>query len=409
MCFFRLSRILLVLILCTLSCTGTTDANTQSGINNLNNVETELPNLVVGAENTFAYFSLLKGKRVALVANHTSRINEIHLVDSLISADINVVKVFAPEHGFRGKASAGEKVNDEIDAKTGIAIQSLYGKNKKPTKESLTDIDIMVFDIQDVGLRFYTYISTLHYIMEACAESNIPLVVLDRPNPHAHYIDGPLMEDEFKSFVGMHNVPVVYGLTIAEYAHMINGEAWLANELQCDLTTVLCMNYDRNQHYEIPIKPSPNLPNALSIQLYPSLCFFEGTTISAGRGTDHPFQCFGHPDMKGDFSFTPKSNEGAKNPKFKGEPITGKDLTKLDLNEIYAHGTIDLSWILYAYANVDNAKEMFFLENNFFEKLAGTKNLRKQIKTGISEKEIKKTWEDDLVDYQKIRSKYLKY
>ena len=407
--FFNCSRLLLILALCALSCAGATNAKTQGDIDYLEVKGEDIPNLVVGAENTFAYFSLLKNKRVALVANHTSKIKELHLVDSLISADINIVKVFAPEHGFRGKADAGEKVEDEIDAKTGIAIQSLYGKNKKPTKENLRGVDIVVFDIQDVGVRFYTYISTLHYIMEACAESNIPLIVLDRPNPHAHYVDGPVMEDEFKSFVGMHNVPVIYGLTIAEYAHMINGESWLANGVQCDLTTVLCMNYNRNQHYEIPIKPSPNLPNALSIQLYPSLCFFEGTTVSAGRGTDIPFQCFGHPKMNGEYSFTPEANDGAKYPKFEGELIKGKDLTRLSFNDVYENHSLDLSWILYAYANVEDAEESFFLDNNFFEKLAGTKNLRKQIKSGISEEEIRKTWVSDLSTYLKTREKYLKY
>lgn len=408
MSFSHWYRVFLILALCTLSCAGSTDVKTQTE-DYSRSIEKEKPNLLVGAENTFAYFSLLKNKRVAVVANHTSKIKDRHLVDSLISEGINIVKVFAPEHGFRGKADAGEEVDDEIDKKTGIPIQSLYGKNKKPTPESLSNVDIVVFDIQDVGVRFYTYISTLHYIMEACAESKLPLVVLDRPNPHAHYIDGPLLEDEFKSFVGMHNVPVVYGLTIAEYALMINGESWLANEVKCDLTTVLCMNYNRNEHYEIPIKPSPNLPNATSIQLYPSLCFFEGTTVSAGRGTDKPFQCFGHPNLKGNYSFTPQENDGSKYPKFKGQEITGQDLSKLSFQEIYNKKSLDMSWILYAYANVDHAEDEFFLSNNFFEKLAGTKNLRKQIKEKKSEEEIRKTWESDLQEYQKIREKYLRY
>ncbi len=397
-----------------LSCSGT--SSTQKEIDSsidfhygIDHRDQKEPSLVVGAENTFAYLSLLKNKRVAVVANHTSFIKNKHLVDSLVAADINIVKVFAPEHGFRGKADAGEQVNDEIDSGTGISIMSLYGKNKKPTPESLSDVDIVLFDIQDVGVRFYTYISTLHYIMEACAESAKPLVVLDRPNPHAHYVDGPILEDEFKSFVGMHNVPVVYGLTIGEYAHMINEEGWLANGIKCDLTTVLCMNYDRSKQYTIPIKPSPNLPNALSVQLYPSLCFFEGTSISAGRGTNLPFQCFGHDKLKGDYQFTPQENEGSKYPKFKGQEITGKNLSNQDVALIYTKASLDLSWLLYAYANMENAGQDFFLNNNFFEKLAGTKNLRKQIMEGYTETEIKQTWEVGKAEYLKTRNKYLKY
>ena len=397
----------LLLVLFIFACQNAPDAQTQK--TEISVEKEPIKTIVTGAENTFAYFSLLKDKNIAIVANHTSLIKGTHLVDSLSSAGFAISSVFAPEHGFRGKADAGEKVNDEIDQKTGIPILSLYGKNKKPSPESLKNIDIVLFDIQDVGVRFYTYISTLHYIMEACAESNIPLIVLDRPNPHAHYIDGPILEEEYKSFVGMHKVPVVYGLTIAEYATMINGERWLENEIQCNLTIVPCMNYNRKEHYQIPIKPSPNLPNSLSIQLYPSLCFFEGTSVSAGRGTDIPFQCYGHPKMTSDYSFTPKSNEGAKYPKFKDEKVKGVDLSSNDLRKVYALNKLDLSHLLNAYANIENAQADFFLDNNFFEKLAGTKQLRKQILAGKTESEIRDSWQSGLSQYELTRTKYLMY
>ena len=356
------------------------------------------------------YVNLLKGKNIAVVANQTSVIfKELykkkqeakHLVDSLLTLGIEVKKVFAPEHGFRGKVDAGEVVKDGFDTKTGLQIISLYGKNKKPSATQLKGIDIVVFDIQDVGARFYTYISSLHYVMEACAEGNIPVIILDRPNPNSHYIDGPVLEAKHTSFVGMHTVPVVYGMTIGEYGQMINGEKWLKNGIQCDLKVIPLKNYNHQTKYSIPIKPSPNLPNDKSINLYPSLCFFEGTNVSAGRGTEMQFQVYGSPYItKSNFTFTPQVNEGSKYPKYKKQRCFGEDLrTAKNLNKL------DLSYLLKAYQQ-NTSKEFF---NNFFTKLAGTERLQKQIEQRLSEKEIRKTWVQDIISFKKIRKKYLLY
>ncbi|MDT7833149.1 DUF1343 domain-containing protein [Flavobacteriaceae bacterium S356] len=363
-----------------------------------------------GADKTELYVSALKGKRIAIVANQTSVITKksgekntyIHLVDSLLALNIDVKKVFAPEHGFRGKADAGEIVKDGSDTKTGLPIISLYGKNKKPSKDQLKGIDLVVFDIQDVGARFYTYISSLHYVMEACAESNIPVILLDRPNPNGHYIDGPVLEEKHKSFVGMHPVPIVYGMTIGEYGNMINGEKWLANGIQCDLTVIPLQNYTHQSEYSLPIKPSPNLPNDKSINLYPSLCFFEGTNVNAGRGTALQFQIYGSPylDQTNGFSYTPVSNEGAKYPKHKDKTCYGEDLGST--NRLHQ---LDLSWLIKAHAQ--NSKAPFF--NAFFVKLAGTSTLQEQVTKGVSEKEIKESWKTELTHFKKIRSKYLRY
>jgi uncharacterized protein YbbC (DUF1343 family) len=364
-----------------------------------------------GAERTSLYLGLLKGKNVAVVANQTSILEKsnikkeksefVHLVDSLLSLGINVKKVFAPEHGFRGKADAGEVVKDGFDTKTGLSIISLYGKNKKPSAKQLKDIDVVVFDIQDVGARFYTYISSLHYVMEACAEVGISVIILDRPNPNGHYIDGPVLELEHKSFVGMHKVPVVYGMTIGEYGQMINGEKWLKNGVQCDLKVITLDNYNHNTTYHLPVKPSPNLPNDKSINLYPSLCFFEGTTVSAGRGTEMQFQIYGSPFLsKSDFTFTPQPNKGAKYPKHENKLCFGENLQEAEnLNKI------DLSYLIKAY-NLNSSKEFF---NNFFTKLAGTKKLQQQIENHLSEKEIRKTWEKDLNEFKITRNFYLLY
>jgi uncharacterized protein YbbC (DUF1343 family) len=364
-----------------------------------------------GAERTSLYLGLLKGKNVAVVANQTSILEKsnikkeksefVHLVDSLLSLGINVKKVFAPEHGFRGKADAGEVVKDGFDTKTGLSIISLYGKNKKPSAKQLKDIDVVVFDIQDVGARFYTYISSLHYVMEACAEVGISVIILDRPNPNGHYIDGPVLELEYKSFVGMHKVPVVYGMTIGEYGQMINGEKWLKNGIQCDLKVITLDNYNHNTTYHLPVKPSPNLPNDKSINLYPSLCFFEGTTVSAGRGTEMQFQIYGSPFLsKSDFTFTPQPNKGAKYPKHENKLCFGENLQEAEnLNKI------DLSYLIKAY-NLNSSKEFF---NNFFTKLAGTKKLQQQIENHLSEKEIRKTWEKDLNEFKITRNFYLLY
>ncbi|MCG1034762.1 exo-beta-N-acetylmuramidase NamZ family protein [Polaribacter sargassicola] len=366
------------------------------------------PKIIVAANQTEKYLPMLKGKNVGVVANQTSVIfkekENVHLVDSLLSLNINVTKVFAPEHGFRGKADAGEHIADGIDKTTGLPIISLYGSNRKPSHNHLKGIDVMLFDIQDVGVRFYTYISTLHYVMEVCAELNIPLIVLDRPNPNGHYVDGPILEEEVKSFVGMHPVPIVYGMTIGEYGKMINGENWLENNLKCNLTVIPLKNYTYQSEYDLPIIPSPNLPNSNSINLYPSLCFFEGTNVSAGRGTETQFQIFGSPFISNksfDFSFTPQPNFGAKHPKHQGKICFGRDLRN---NEKLSG--LNLNWLIEAYSYTDN-KATFF--NNFFPKLAGTKQLQNQIEQGLSSKEIKETWQEGLSNFKKVRSKYTMY
>ena len=356
--------------------------------------------LKLGAERTKVYLPLLNGKSVAVVGNQTSMIANTHLVDSLISLQLDIVKVFSPEHGFRGKADAGAKIDDGIDRKTGLPIISLYGKNKKPTTVQLLGIDILLFDIQDVGARFYTYISTLHYVMQAAAENNIKVIVLDRPNPNGHYVDGQIREKGFESFVGMHPIPIVHGMTIGEYAQMINGENWIAEK--CDLTVIKMENYSREMQYDLRIKPSPNLPNSRSVNLYPSLCLFEGTTVSVGRGTDYPFQHFGAPYLESKYSFTPKSGSGSKYPKHENLACYGTDLR---FQEDYLTA-INLKWIISAYNQCPDQDKFF---NNFFDKLAGTDQLRLQIIEGKSEAEIKESWQKDLEVFRKIRAKYLLY
>jgi uncharacterized protein YbbC (DUF1343 family) len=375
-------------------------------------LETKQPNIIVGANQTENYLPFLKGKRIGIVANQTSVVFKkntkfTHLVDSLNTLKVNIKAVFAPEHGFRGTADAGEAIKDGIDTKTGVPIVSLYGDNKKPKSEQLKNIDILIFDIQDVGARFYTYISTLHYVMEACAEANIPILILDRPNPNGHYIDGPILEMEHKSFVGMHPIPVVHGMTIGEYAQMINGEKWLKNGIQSSLKIISIKNYTHNMAYSLPIKPSPNLPNDKSINLYPSLCFFEGTNVSVGRGTDKQFQVIGTPFFylkRYTFDFTPKPNEGAKQPLYQDKVCHGYDLSnEPNLN------SLNLKWLIEFYkANQQYApKETYF--NNFFTKLAGTKKLQQQIESGLTETEIKATWKTGLENFKTTRNKYLIY
>jgi len=366
--------------------------------------------VIVGAQNVAEYHPFLNGKTVGMVVNQTSVIGSDHLVDSLLRLGVNIKMIFAPEHGFRGEADAGEQITDSKDSKTGIPVVSLYGKKKKPVKQDLAGLDVIVFDIQDVGARFYTYISTLHYVMEACAENGIPIIVLDRPNPNAHYIDGPILEEKYKSFVGMHPVPVVYGMTIGEYAQMINGEGWLDKGIKADLTVVKNRAYSHDTYYNLPIKPSPNLPNIQSIFLYPSLCFFEGTTMSVGRGTNTQFQVIGHPKYKGgEYKFTPTAGPGAKYPKHENNECVGSDLTKLTKGNLHELSRLDLSYLLDSYANLSNQSIPFFNENNFFEKLAGTQDLRNQIIAGKTEKEIRATWQDGLDKFEKTRSKYLLY
>jgi len=357
-------------------------------------------NLKLGVEQTESYLPLLKDKKVGVIGNQTSRIGTTHLVDSLLSLGVDIVKVFTPEHGFRGKADAGAKIEDGIDVKTGLPIISLYGNNKKPKHEQLKGIDILVFDIQDVGARFYTYISTLHYIMEASAEFGISLLVLDRPNPNGHYVDGPILDTAFQSFVGMHPIPIVHGMTIGEYAKMMYGENWISGK--CDLTIIEMKNYTHEMTYDLPIKPSPNLPNAKSINLYPSLCLFEGTTISIGRGTHYPFQHFGSPYLESNYSFTPKSGKGSRYPKHENIECFGTNLRFQD-NYLMA---INLNWIIEAYKQCPE-KEKFF--NDFFDKLAGSKKLRLQVIEGKTSKKIKESWKVGLDDFKKTREKYLIY
>ena len=356
--------------------------------------------LVLGAERIDKILKTIDNKNIAIVGNQTSVVNQVHLVDTLISLNQKIISVFSPEHGFRGVEDAGAKVDNEVDKKTGLPIISLYGKNKKPTSEQLIGIDIIIFDIQDVGARFYTYISTLHYILEACSEKNIKVVILDRPNPNGHYVDGPILEEKYKSFVGMHQIPIVHGMTIGEYATMIVGEKWIENN--CNLEIIEMINYNRNNNYELPIKPSPNLPNSKSINLYPSLCLFEGTNVSVGRGTDKPFQHFGSPFLKFySYAFQPKSGPGSKYPKHENKTCVGKSL------ENYPYlSSINLNWLIESY-NQTNNKEDFF--NSFFDKLAGTDKLRTQIISGLNEKEIRSSWKTGLKEFKKTRKKYLLY
>ena len=364
--------------------------------------------ILSGAYQTQEYISLIENKKIGIVANASSLIKHTHLVDSLIKLNMDIVRVFAPEHGFRGKAEAGAHIKDGVDKKTQLEVISLYGSNKKPSKDQLHNVEIMIFDLQGVGARFYTYISTMTYVMQACAENNIPLIILDRPNPNIHYIDGPVLQMEQQSFVGLLPIPIVYGMSDAELALMINGEKWLENEEKCDLKIIKIKNYNRESVYKLPIKPSPNLPNFQSIYLYPSLCLFEGTKISIGRGTNFPFQVIGYPQYpNNNFSFTPKSIAGvSKHPKFENQKCFG-----LDLHEKYHQiqnkpYQINLSYLLEFYDKYTD-KENFF--NPFFEKLAGTAELRKQILSGCTENEIRKSWEKDLDDFKNKRKPYLIY
>jgi len=359
--------------------------------------------IVTGAEQTTRYLPMLKGKRVALTVNHTATIGKTHLVDTLLALGVDVKKIFAPEHGFRGNADAGAKISDGLDPRTKLPIVSLYGKNYKPTADQLADIDVVIFDIQDVGTRFYTYISTLHYVQEACAEQGKQLIVFDRPNPNGWYIDGPVFQLDTPSFVGMHPIPVVHGLTVGELAQMINGEGWLKGKKKCALAVIACKSYTHKSRYALPIQPSPNLPNDRAIALYPTLCLFEGTVVSVGRGTDSPFQIIGYPGYpKEDFRFTPDSAAGSANPPHKGKLCFGSDFRQSDP---WKHRfTLD-PLIEYYSAASDKAK--FF--NPFFTKLAGTKALRQQIEQGMSETSIRATWQADLAKYRVLRKPYLLY
>jgi uncharacterized protein YbbC (DUF1343 family) len=367
--------------------------------------------LLTGADRTELYVSYLKNKNVGMVINQTSIIgkNDVSSIDSLLKLGIHITKIFGPEHGFRGNASNGTTVDDSVDPKTGIPAISLYGKHYKPTPADLQGLNLIVFDIQDVGARFYTYLSTLHYVMEACAENNVELMILDRPNPNGFYVDGPMLDTAYRSFVGLDQLPIVHGLTIAEYAQMINGEGWLKNHVQCKLKIIKMAGYNHDLPYTLPVNPSPNLNTAQSILLYPSVCLFEGTTLSLGRGTLVPFQVLGHPLLNGQFkfAFTPVSIPGmSEDPPQKEKTCYGIDLRHYDVNQFRISKKIDILWLIKLY-NAFPDKAHFF--NAYFSKLAGTDQLRKQIEAGQSEEEIRKSWEPALSRYKEMRKKYLLY
>ncbi len=358
--------------------------------------------IIVGAERTELYEDLLKNKRIGLVVNQTSRVFDSHLVDYLVAKDLNVTKIFSPEHGFRGVEDAGKHVEDSRDEKTGVPILSLYGANRKPSAEQMEGIDVVVFDIQDVGVRFYTYISTMHYMMEACADRNIEMIILDRPNPNGDYVDGPVLQEDLKSFVGMDPIPIVHGLTVGELAKMINGEKWLEGGKSCRLNVITVENYQHQYLYSLPVKPSPNLPTDLSIRLYPSLCMFEGTMMSVGRGTDFPFQVVGYPDKSfGRFDYTPQKTPGATDPKYKDQKCYGTDFRELQRIPKFT-----ISYVIEFY-NKSGRDENFF--TSYFNQLAGNMELIEQIKAGLSEEEIRISWLEELSKYKNLRKKYLLY
>lgn len=365
------------------------------------------PSVKTGAEQTEKYFPLLKDKRIALVVNATSFIGNVHLVDTLISSGMQVKEIFAPEHGFRGDADAGQEIESSIDLKTKLPVISLYGNHKKPTHDDLKNIDLVVYDIQDVGVRFFTYISTLQYVMEACAMDNIQLLILDRPDPNGWYIDGPILEKKFSSFVGMQPIPVVYAMTPGEYAQMLNGEKLLSDSLQCDLKIISCEGYDHNTKYILPRKPSPNLPNMTAVYLYPSVCFFEGTPVSLGRGTDKPFQLLGYPGCKlGKIMFTPTSRAGATNPPYLNELCTGFDLSVYNNGFFFSQKSLFLSWLVEMYQTYPDRPNFF---TSYFDTLAGTESLKNGIMTGKTVLQFRNDWKPGLEKFNSVRKKYLLY
>ena len=365
------------------------------------------PRVVVGAERTDLYYPALEGQRVAVFSNHTGRVGDRHLVDMLVDDGVNVVTIFSPEHGFRGDADAGEHVSGSVDAKTGIRIRSLYdGRSGRPSDEAMRTFDVLLVDIQDVGLRYYTYYISMVKLMDACAEFGRRVIVLDRPNPNGHYVDGPILDMKYKSGVGWLPIPVVHGLTLGELARMANGEHWLTAGRECDLTVVPCLHYTHQTHYVLSVAPSPNLPNMQAVYLYPSLCYFEATPVSLGRGTDWPFQVYGHPDMKGgDFSFTPRSVKGAKNPPLRDRLCYGRDLRGLSPEVIWTRG-LDLEYLIDAYRNLGMGDRFF---TSFFEKLIGVDYVRPMIEAGKSADEIKAMWRDDVARFKEQRRPYLLY
>ncbi|GHB72189.1 exo-beta-N-acetylmuramidase NamZ family protein [Persicitalea jodogahamensis] len=401
-----MNHVLSVLLAFMLSTCGNTPQNDTPASSETTSQEIKTDDLKLGIDRTGEWVPLLTGKRVGLVVNHTTLFsNGTHLADSLLALGVNIQTIFAPEHGFRGQADAGATIKDGKDAQTGLPIVSLYGKNKKPSAEQLKDIDVVIFDIQDVGVRYYTYPSTMHYVMEACAENGKPCIILDRPNPNGDYVDGPVLDPKFKSFVGMNPVPVVHGLTSAELALMINGEGWLEGKKSCDLTVVPCTGYNHRMVYELPVKPSPNLPNLQSIRLYPSICLFEPTIVSVGRGTDTQFQVIGAPNkVYGPYEFTPVDKPGAQNPPNKGKVCYGLDLRDVDTRQ----EGFTLKYVLDFY-NKTPDKSKFFTSADFFDKLAGTDMIRKMMVAGKSEAEIRAAFTPELEEFKEKREKYLLY
>ena len=359
-----------------------------------------------GAEQTGRYLPLLEGRRVGIMTNHTGTVGRTHLVDTLRSLGVDIRVVFAPEHGFRGQADAGESVASYRDQKTGIDVVSVYGSTKRPPDSIMQRLDVLLFDIQDVGLRYYTYLSSMHYLMEACAANGKRLIVLDRPNPNGFYVDGPVLEAKHRSFVGMHPIPVVHGMTLGELARMIDGEGWLRDGLRCKLTVIPCRGYTHRSRYRLATAPSPNLPNMRAVYLYPSLCFFEGTPISLGRGTDFPFQAYGHPELQGDFSFTPRSNAGAKNPPLKDKLCHGVDLRTSPSDERIWERGVDLGYVIDCYRQL-NLGEKFFTP--MFDRLTGTDYVRQMILQGAGADRIKARWADDVERFKQTRKPYLLY
>jgi uncharacterized protein YbbC (DUF1343 family) len=407
--YFPMNKTFLVSLYCLMLISCSTAQNNGVPVFPSKSLEVNTQ-VVTGAERMDLYLPSLKGKKTGIVANQTSQISGVHLVDTLLHRGISVQKVFAPEHGFRGDAGAGEHIKDGKDPKTGIPLISLYGKNKKPTSEMLSGLEVVVFDIQDVGARFYTYISTMHYVMEACAEAKIPVLILDRPNPNGFYIDGPVLDLKYQSFVGMHPIPVVHGCTVGELAQMINGEGWLKGGVKCDLTVIPCEKYTHNDLYNLPVAPSPNLPTMSSVYLYPSLCWFEGTVVSVGRGTDLPFQVIGYPgNTTGRFEFTPKDIPGvAMDPQHEGKVCKGHHLKEFGDFYITSSKEIYLEWICGLYENAPD-KAAFFTNTKHFDQLAGTDNFRKQLQAGTPVSDIRKSWVADIQSYKLIRKKYLLY
>ena len=366
--------------------------------------------IVPAADRPLLYLSLLKSKHIALIVNHASLVRKHHLLDYLLKEKIHIQKIFVPEHGFRGNADAGAHIENSRDKNTGLPIISLYGKRSKPSKSDLEGIELILFDLQDVGVRCYTYLSTLHYVMEAAAERHIPLVVLDRPNPNGNTVDGPVLKRKYRSFVGLDPVPLLYGMTIGEYARMLNGEGWLKGGVKADLRVVPLGGYTHRSRYALPVKPSPNLPNERAVMLYPSLVLFEGTVISAGRGTAKPFQLYGAPEYtEKTFSFVPRSMSGAKHPKHEGKRCYGADLSCINIGKYRTQGKLNLGYLKDAYRHYADKQHFFLHGGKFFDKLAGTDRLRKQIISGASEAQIRQSWEKGLVKFKKIRERYLLY